>query len=126
MAMKLLFTICNENVIRMIHSDEWAKGVRNLLSFFYAFMAHLSFTSHLQRHLECQPRDVAGGSIREVLNNLFSLQPNLRSYILDDQGALRKHVTIFIDNCMIADREQLTDAVHDASEVFVMQALSGG
>ena len=47
-------------------------------------------------------------------------------YVLDDQGALRKHVNVFVDNRMISDRVALSDAVAEDSEVFVMQALSGG
>ena len=50
----------------------------------------------------------------------------LRGYVLDDQGHLRRHVQVFVDAAMVADRAGLSDPVGDASEVFVMQALSGG
>jgi len=35
-------------------------------------------------------------------------------------------VQIFVDGKLIADRDQLSDAVDDASEVSILQALSGG
>jgi hypothetical protein len=52
--------------------------------------------------------------------------PALRSYLLDDQERLRQHVSVFIDGELIVDRERLTDAVAPASEIYVVQALSGG
>jgi hypothetical protein len=35
-------------------------------------------------------------------------------------------MVIFVDNEPIADREKQSDAVRPESEIFVMQALSGG
>jgi molybdopterin synthase sulfur carrier subunit len=49
-----------------------------------------------------------------------------RSYVLDDQSGLRKHMTIFIDGQMIRDRAKLGDAVTETSTIYVLQALSGG
>ena len=46
--------------------------------------------------------------------------------MLDDQGALRKHMTILVDGQRIRDLEGLCDAVRPDSEIWVMQALSGG
>ena len=46
--------------------------------------------------------------------------------MLDEQGALRPHMVIFVDNEPIHDRVQLSDAVSPDGELFVMQALSGG
>ena len=45
---------------------------------------------------------------------------------MDDHGALRKHVNIFINDELLDDRETLRDEVTDKDRVFVMQALSGG
>jgi hypothetical protein len=50
----------------------------------------------------------------------------LRGYLLDDQGGLRRHVTVFIDGLRLRDRRGLGDVVADDSEVYVVQALSGG
>ena len=89
-------------------------------------MARVSFTANLQRHLSCPDQTVPGSTVRAVLNQAFAAEPRLRSYILDDQGRLRKHVAIYINGDRIADRLTLTDPVTDADEVFVFQALSGG
>ena len=46
--------------------------------------------------------------------------------MLDEQGHVRKHVHIYVDGRRIADRERLTDSVTPKSEIYVLQALSGG
>jgi hypothetical protein len=46
--------------------------------------------------------------------------------VLDDQGALRRHVAVFVDGRPVKDREGLTDAVGPDEEIHVFQALSGG
>ena len=66
------------------------------------------------------------GDFRSALETIFASNDRLRSYILDDQGALRQHVVVFIDGQLAADRSGLSDPVEEASEVYVMQALSGG
>lgn len=89
-------------------------------------MAKVSFTKNLERHLSCPTVDAAGDSVSTVLHDVFAANPRLRSYLLDDQGRLRKHVNVFINNELIADRNRLTDQVRDDDEVFIFQALSGG
>jgi molybdopterin converting factor small subunit len=89
-------------------------------------MPHVSFTKNLERHLACPATDAAGNTVRSVLESVFEGNPRLRSYLLDDQGGLRQHVNIFINDDAVADRENLTDAVAAGDEIFVMQALSGG
>ena len=47
--------------------------------------------------------------------------------MLDEQGAVRKHMVIFLDGIALKDRVHLSDPVlREDSEIFVMQALSGG
>ena len=89
-------------------------------------MAKVVFTSNLMRHLPAPPAEVAGATVREVLLATFEKNPLLRGYILDDQGHLRKHMVIFVDGEIIRDRIAQSDAVSGSSEVYVMQALSGG
>lgn len=89
-------------------------------------MATIVFTRNLQRHVECPPSHAEGSTVRQVLEAVFAGNPRARGYILDDQGRLRKHVVVFIDGRMIADRTELSDPVQSSSEVYVMQALSGG
>ena len=89
-------------------------------------MARVSFTANLQRHLACPTVEAPGGTVRSVLEAAFAENPRLRGYLLDDQGRLRKHVKIYVNQETIADRQGLSDPVSEADEVFVFQALSGG
>ena len=89
-------------------------------------MAKVIFTPNVQRHVECPEADAAGQTVREVLDKVFAENPQARSYVLDDQAALRKHMTIFVDGRMIRDRARLSDAVGEASRIYVFPALSGG
>ncbi|MGF1592138.1 MAG: MoaD/ThiS family protein [Kiloniellaceae bacterium] len=89
-------------------------------------MPRVTFTANLQRHLDVPSLEVGGATAREVLEAVFAQKPRLRSYIVDDQGRLRRHVNVFVNSQMIADRDGLGDAVGAGDEVFVFQALSGG
>ncbi len=86
----------------------------------------LHFTPNLARHLDCPDSEVDGDTLRQVLEAYFERNPRARGYVLDDQGAVRRHVAIFVNRQLIADRSALSDSVADGDEVFVMQALSGG
>ena len=89
-------------------------------------MATVRFTPHLQRHLDAECTEVPGGTLRSVLEALFAGNERLRSYLLDDQGGLRPHVAVFVDNRRVRDRRQLDEPVGAESEIYVRHALSGG
>jgi hypothetical protein len=89
-------------------------------------MPRVAFTRNLQRHVACPPCAVTGATVRESLEEVFTLYPKLRGYVLDEHGALRFHMAVFVDGVPVTDRRELSDAVPEASEIFVMQALSGG
>lgn len=89
-------------------------------------MPRVSFTANLQRHLDCPTIEAEGATVGAVLNSVFADNPRLRSYILDDQGRLRRHVNIFVADRPVTDRGALADPVPAGAEVFVFQALSGG
>jgi len=89
-------------------------------------MAKVQFTPNLQRHLDCPAVEVVGDTVKQLLEAVFVDNPKLRSYILDDRGAVRKHMVIFLNGEAISDRETLSDPVEEHAEVFVFQALSGG
>lgn len=89
-------------------------------------MPLIRFTPTLQRHVACADVQVDAATVRDALAAVFSTTPNLRSYLVDEQGALRKHVTVFVDGSPIRDRARLSDALQPDSDVDVLQALSGG
>ena len=89
-------------------------------------MPRVEFTPNLRRHLEVPSVEVPAATVREALECVFADHPRLRGYIVDEQGRLRQHVVVFVDGQAARDRTGLTDPLSDGSEVFVMQALSGG
>lgn len=49
--------------------------------------------------------------------------PMIERYVLDEQGAVRG---VFVNNEMIAKRNDLSQPLTDSDAVWVIQALSGG
>ena len=90
-------------------------------------MPRVIFTGHLKRFFpELQDLEVAGRTISAIIAEVDRSHAGLASYLVDEQGALRPHVNVFVGNAMIRDRKTLQDKVGADDEVFVMQALSGG
>jgi sulfur-carrier protein len=89
-------------------------------------MATLQFTQQLRRFTETPDIETGAATLREALEEAFAANEQLRGYILDEQGHLRKNVAIFIDGQRIRDRVTLNDPLAPGSSVHVLQALSGG
>jgi sulfur-carrier protein len=69
---------------------------------------------------------VPGATVREALDALFAVYPNLRGYVTDEHGALRHHVVAFVDGSAVRDKAALAEPVAADGEVYLFQALSGG
>jgi hypothetical protein len=89
-------------------------------------MAEINFTSHLRKLVSDGPLSAAGATVGEALTNAFAAQPHVRSYVLDDRGALRKHVCIFADGERLVHEVALARRIGPDSKLYIMQALSGG
>jgi len=89
-------------------------------------MTSVAFTPNLARHVDAPAARVSGVTLQAALDEYFAANPRVRSYVLDDQGAVRKHVAIFVNDELIRDRVSLSDPLGADDEVFVAQALSGG
>lgn len=89
-------------------------------------MPRVTFTSSIQRHVACPTETVEGATVRDALEAYFARHPRARGYVLDEQGAIRHHVVVFVAGEQIKDRKAQTDRLDPSAEVYVMQALSGG
>lgn len=86
----------------------------------------VQFTANLRRHIDCPEVTVAGETVAAALAEVWATHPKLRGYCVDEHGRLRKHVVAFVDGAAVKDRVALSDPVGPDSDIFVMQALSGG
>lgn len=89
-------------------------------------MPTVTFAPALTRHVACPPQQVDAATLATALAAAFAAAPAMRSYVLDEQGAVRKHVAVFVNARMIADRGDLTVPLAPDDKVMVIQALTGG
>ena len=89
-------------------------------------MAEVHFTAWLREWAPPGPVTVSAKTVGEALAALFEQQPQLQSYLVDERGALRKHVCIFADGERLARDATMGHPVAPDSRLYVMQALSGG
>lgn len=90
-------------------------------------MATINFTYALKRfYPDLDSLEVNATDVNEVVHTIDKTYPGIKGYLLDDQGSLRKHVNIFVDGTLISDRTTLLDKITAESEIYIMQALSGG
>jgi sulfur-carrier protein len=90
-------------------------------------------TVELTRHLydffpDLQGKKIAveASTLAEVVREVEAMAPGFAFYVCDERGSLRRHVNIFVEEELLADRAGLSDRVKPGSRVFIMQALSGG
>lgn len=89
-------------------------------------MPTVMFTQHLRDVAPAAPMTSGATTVRAALHDVFAAFPRLRGYILDDQGALRHHVAVFVDGELLPRGDRLERSVAAESEIHVMKALSGG
>jgi hypothetical protein len=92
-------------------------------------MPTVEMTHHLYRFfpvLENRKISVPAGSVREILQAINDIAPGFTDYVLDERGALRRHVNLSVNDTMVVDRQTLSDRVSEDGTVYIFQALSGG
>ena len=90
-------------------------------------MAQVKFTANLKRFFpDLREYEVEASTIAEALAAVDARWRGLADYIVDEHGALRKHVNIFIGDELIRDKRGLSDKISADTRITIMQALSGG
>lgn len=90
-------------------------------------MPRIEFTSQLAQHVECPAiQEVEAATLQDAFEQMFQEHPRLRDYVMDQEGVLRQHISVFVDGEMLQQRGALEVPLDGRSDVFVMQALSGG
>lgn len=70
--------------------------------------------------------DVPGATVGEALRALRERHPGVVSRVLDEQGAVRRHVNVFIGDRSIRDGAGLETTLRDRDEISLLAAVSGG
>lgn len=71
--------------------------------------------------IESKPQTVG-----EALEELWQLHLGLRDRVLNEQGELRRHVNIFLDNENIRRKEMLATPIAGHGEITILPSVSGG
>jgi len=64
----------------------------------------------------------AGATVLDVLHDLEAMHPAIAGWILDEQGAIREHVNVFVNG----ERGHGATQVGSADRVHVLPAITGG
>jgi MoaD family protein len=90
-------------------------------------MPTVHLPSALAGHAGGQRRvEVAGATVGKVLTALGQAHPGVGQRVLDEQGALRRHVNVFVNGESIRYLDGIESPVGDADEVWILPAVSGG
>ena len=69
---------------------------------------------------------VPAGRLRDVLDAVGRESPELVSRVLAEEGALRRHVNVFVNDEDVRFRELLETPVRDGDCVTIMPSIAGG
>jgi molybdopterin converting factor small subunit len=67
-----------------------------------------------------------GSTLAEVLADLDANHPGIRARILDDQGAIRRFVNVYVGNDDVRFLDALDTKTPDGAQVSVIPAVAGG
>lgn len=70
--------------------------------------------------------EVDAGSLSEVIAGLDAAHPGFADRLLDDDGALRKFVNVFVDDDDVRYLDGLDTQVVDGITVSIIPAVAGG
>ena len=68
----------------------------------------------------------SGGTLAEVLDDLDSNYAGIKARILDDQGAIRRFVNVYVGNEDVRFLEALDTTTPDGVQISVIPAVAGG
>ena len=77
----------------------------------------------LQSYTEATSVEATGATVADVLADLECRYPGIRFRMIDEQGAIRRHIRLFHGGRMVTD---LGCPLSADRELIIVQALSGG
>jgi len=70
----------------------------------------------------CAEQEVAGATVHDLLRALEDLHPSVAGWILDERGAIRRHINVFVNG----ERGRERTMVGTADRVEILPAITGG
>lgn len=69
---------------------------------------------------------LAGRTVRELLDALERRHPGIRQQLCDERGEVRSFINVFVNGTEIRQLQGLATPVKDADEVSIIPAMAGG
>jgi molybdopterin synthase sulfur carrier subunit len=70
--------------------------------------------------------ETSASTVGEALGDLWRLYPGLRDRVVNEQGNVRQHVNIFLNDDNVRRKQLLDTALPEKSEITILPAVSGG
>ena len=70
----------------------------------------------------CAEQEIGGATVKELLRELEHEHPSVAGWILDERGAIRRHINVFVNG----QRGGEETAVAAGDRVEVLPAITGG
>jgi molybdopterin converting factor small subunit len=67
-----------------------------------------------------------GGTLAELIESLETNYPGIKSRVLDDAGALRRFVNIYVGDDDVRFLDGLDTKIDDGSQISIIPAVAGG
>ena len=83
----------------------------------------VSIPSPLVSYTRATEVEASGATLSELIEDLDRRYPGIRFRMIDEQGAIRPHMRIFINRERVVG---LDESLSSDDEVQILQALSGG
>ena len=68
----------------------------------------------------------SGADLAAVLDDLEANHPGIRARVLDDQGAIRRFVNVYVGNDDVRFLDNLATPTPDGTQISVIPAVAGG
>lgn len=90
-------------------------------------MVTIRIPSPLRRYTDGQSKvESTGTTISELLANLETQYPGVKSRLYDDNGQIKRYVNIFLNDTEIRKLQGLETPLGDTDEVSIIPAMAGG
>ena len=69
---------------------------------------------------------LSGATVAEILNDLVTRYPAIKSHILDAHGLPRRYVNLFVNQANIKELKGLETSLQDSDKIILLPSISGG